>query len=79
MYYGIIINNGTLTQLDATVNASFSVDGVTIFAKNLDFDYSYNINTTTSLFTLTGMPESICPPISAMSRRPSAQMAIPVW
>ena len=31
-YYGLIINNGTLTQLDATVNASFRVDGVTIFA-----------------------------------------------
>ncbi len=53
-HYGIIINNGTLTQLDASVNANFSVDGTTIFAKNLDFDYSRDINTGTSLFTLTG-------------------------
>ena len=51
-YYGIIINNGTLTQLDATVNASFQVDSVTIFAKNLNFDYTNQNNT--SQFTLTG-------------------------
>ena len=40
LYYGLIIDNGTLTHLDATVNASFKVDGVTIFAKSLDFDYT---------------------------------------
>ena len=53
-YYGIIVNNGTLTQLDASVNANFSVDGTTIFAKNLDFDYTHNITTGVNTFTLTG-------------------------
>ena len=52
MYYGLIINNGTLTHLDATINASFQVDGLTIFAKNLDFDYTNSNDTST--FTLTG-------------------------
>ena len=51
-YYGLIIDNGSLTHLDATVNASFQVDGLTIVANSLDFDYT-NMNGT-STFMLTG-------------------------
>ena len=46
LYYGLIIDNGTLTHLDATINASFQVDELTIFAKNLDFDYTNSNGTT---------------------------------
>ncbi len=36
---GILVQNGTLESLDATINASFWVNGVEIYANNLEFAY----------------------------------------
>jgi hypothetical protein len=47
---GIKVVNGTLTNLDVSVTGGFSIDGVTISAKNLQFDYMNNPQT----FELTG-------------------------
>ena len=52
---GILITNGTLISLDATINASFWVDGVEIYAKNLEFAYlSYDSATGAAAFLMAG-------------------------
>jgi hypothetical protein len=45
---GIVITNGSLTSLNATVNANFLVDGLTFYAGNLVFTYS------SGTFTMNG-------------------------
>ena len=66
---GLIISNGTLTSLDMIVNAQFQVDVLTIYAQNLEFDYTPTSSGYT--FTILGAvgPASR---ISARSTSPSA-------
>ena len=47
---GMVVNNGSLQRLDLTVNANFSVGGVSVFADDLRFSYV----ALTSTFTMTG-------------------------